>query len=198
MLNAAFRNRWAVYRVEAILAIAGLICLTNAGAGWWRFRYFQARYSVAFADAPETRPASAAKPLLRANAGEPIGRLSIPRLGLSTVVVEGDNDSSLQVGAGHATTSAPLGAEGNVVIAGHRDTAFWPLRKVRVGDRIQVTAGGRHTYIVRGLSIVSATDVSLLQPVHDAVLTLVTCYPFRHVGPAPKRFIVRASLAGQS
>ena len=54
------------------------------------------------------------------------------------------------------------------------------------------TASVERTYRVESTKIVTPRDVGVLDPTPDAVLTLVTCYPFRYVGPAPDRFIVRA------
>ena len=34
--------------------------------------------------------------------------------------------------------------------------------------------------------------MQVLAPTSSSTLTLITCYPFGYVGPAPKRFIVRA------
>ena len=46
----------------------------------------------------------------------------------------------------------------------------------------------------RDTRVISPKDVSVLDPTPEPTLTLVTCYPFRYVGPAPERFIVRADL----
>jgi sortase A len=40
--------------------------------------------------------------------------------------------------------------------------------------------------------IVEPTAVEVLAPTPSATLTLITCYPFHYVGPAPRRFVVRA------
>jgi sortase A len=80
-----------------------------------------------------------------------------------------------------------------VVIAGHRDTFFRPLRHVKAGDEIVVdTPQARFQYRVTSLHIVHPQDVSVLEPTGDPVLTLITCYPFWVLGPAPDRFVVRA------
>jgi sortase A len=42
--------------------------------------------------------------------------------------------------------------------------------------------------------VVEPSDMEVLDPSSEAILTLVTCYPFYYVGPAPKRFIVRAHM----
>ena len=134
-------------------------------------------------------------PALRADkAPVVLGQLTVPRIGLSVAMVEGDDDDSLAVAAGHMPGTAMVGRVGNMVIAGHRDSAFWPLRHIKLGDRIQVKGASPSTYVVDQTKIVDPTDTGLLADTQSPVLTLVTCYPFRFVGPAPKRFMVRARL----
>lgn len=121
------------------------------------------------------------------------GRLEIPRLHMSTVVLEGDDEHSLRFGAGHVPgTSLPYQA-GNVAIAAHRDTFFRSLRKIEPDDRIRLTTpNGSFDYVVQSTEVVSPRDVAVLRASRDPELTLITCYPFYYVGPAPKRFIVHA------
>lgn len=57
---------------------------------------------------------------------------------------------------------------------------------------------GSYSYRVESTSVVSPKDVDVLKPGPYAELTLVTCYPFRYVGPAPDRFIVRARQVSRS
>ena len=131
----------------------------------------------------------------KAKKGETLARLSIDRLGGQWVVVEGAESKELRKGPGHLTNTALPGSVGNCVIAGHRDTQFRILNKVELGESISVEING-HTYVYRVTDrrVVSPDDTRSLYPTHTATLTLVTCYPFYFVGPAPKRFIVRAEL----
>lgn len=125
--------------------------------------------------------------------GDLIGRIEIPRLHMSDLVLEGTNPKVLRVAAGHIRGTALPGETGNVGIAAHRDTFFRPLRNVRLQDEVVVTTSyGRFRYIVDKLDIVDPSDVQVLHPTSDPELTLVTCYPFTYIGPAPKRFIVHA------
>jgi sortase A len=125
--------------------------------------------------------------------GEAIGEIRIARLKLSVVVAEGDSPTILRRAAGHLTGTAQPGSEGNVVIAGHRDTFFRPLKDIRAGDTIVVeTPDGDFRYLVESTAIVSPTTVSVLAPTAERTLTLITCFPFYYVGSAPDRFIVRA------
>jgi len=125
--------------------------------------------------------------------GEPVARMEIPGVGLSTLVMEGDDASTLRLSAGHIPGTALPGTEGNIAIAGHRDTVFRCLRSLRKNELITLdTPEARYTYRVETLSVVNPSQTSVLAPTHSNTLTLVTCYPFYFIGPAPQRFIVTA------
>jgi len=126
--------------------------------------------------------------------GDLIGRLDIPRLHLSAMVLEGDDSGTLKVGVGHVPGTALPGRRGNVALAAHRDSYFRPLRSIRPADEIEMTTPRRiYRYRVDSVRIVAPDDVAVLRDSPRPSLTLVTCYPFGWVGNAPKRFIVRAS-----
>lgn len=126
--------------------------------------------------------------------GSAIGALSIPRVHLSAVVLHGSDAQTLRRGPGHLENTALPGEAGNVVIAGHRDSFFWPLRNIERGDDIFLdTPKGRFRYRVTSLRVVKSHDLSVLEPTDDATLTLITCYPFWVLGNAPDRFVVRAA-----
>lgn len=125
--------------------------------------------------------------------GEVIGELQVPRLGLDVIVVQGDSPASLRRAVGHLANSAMPGEPGNVALAGHRDTFFRPLRDIQPGDEIRFKAPARSfDYRVESIEVVGPTDMRVLEPSAEHELTLLTCFPFYYVGPAPKRFIVRA------
>jgi sortase A len=126
-------------------------------------------------------------------AGGSMGEIQIPRLGLTAVVIEGDSGAILQRAVGHLAGTARPGESGNVVLAGHRDTFFRPLKWVRVGDLIMLsTRNGDFEYRVESTAVVPPTDVQVLEPTGGRTLTLITCFPFSYLGSAPDRFIVRA------
>lgn len=123
-----------------------------------------------------------------------IGRMEVPRLDVSVMVVEGTSGKTLRRGVGHIAGTALPGQPGNVGIAGHRDTFFRPLRNIQRDDIITLTTPqGEYRYRVVSTKIVNPDNVAVLNSDGDEVLTLVTCYPFYYVGPAPDRFIVRAT-----
>jgi sortase A len=138
---------------------------------------------------PQERPRSVPTP------GSWIARLEAPSVKLSTTVLEGSDDQTLRRGAGHIEDTALPGEMGNIGIAGHRDTIFRPVRKLRVGDSLELTTSDRvYRYRIAKTSIVNPEDVYVLDPTPQPTLTLVTCYPFEFVGHAPQRFIVHAEL----
>jgi sortase A len=134
---------------------------------------------------PEERPATVRDGL--------IGRIEIPRVGLSAVVVEGTAKATLRRAAGHIQGTALPGQTGNIGIAAHRETFFRPLRNVRLNDIVTLTTlRGEYDYRVVSTRVVSPREVSVLNPSEHETLTLVSCYPFYFVGPSPNRFVVRA------
>jgi sortase A len=127
----------------------------------------------------------------------PLAVLRIPKLRLEVPVLPGTDDRTLDRGVGHIEHTALPGTEGNAGIAGHRDGFFRGLKDIAAGDVIELeTASGTETYHVERTWVVDPETVSVLDATPTRALTLVTCYPFRYIGPAPRRFIVRAVLAG--
>jgi sortase A len=122
-----------------------------------------------------------------------IGRIEILRLGVSVIVVEGIGTAALRRAVGHIPGTGLPGHPGNVGIAAHRDTFFRPLRNIRNDDIITLTTvAGEFRYRVVSTKVVNPSDIAVLDPDGNEILTLVTCYPFYFVGSAPDRFIVRA------
>jgi sortase A len=125
--------------------------------------------------------------------GDVIGTIEIPRLGISVMLLHGLEERTLILGAGHVPGTPLPGGDGNVAIAGHRDTFFRKLEGVIPGDSIQVaTKHQQFEYIVDSTEIVDPEDTQAMESRARPELTLITCYPFYFVGAAPKRFIVHA------
>lgn len=187
--------RGAARRWTAGLLIAvGVIALAWVATD--RLRAAVYRYDVAAA--LETLAASPGPDEERAGpdslaTGAPVGALEIVRVGLSGVVVEGDDDAVLDRAIGHLPDTPLPWQDGNSALAAHRDTLFRPLRDVRSGDVLRLkTPYGDFDYRVRETLIVKPRDVWVLDPTPTSMLTLISCYPFSYIGHAPERFIVRA------
>jgi sortase A len=159
----------------------------------------QARERESHNATADARGANAARNKTGSIATGLVGRLDIPSIGLSSIVLEGVGSRTLRVGAGHVPGTPEPGQTGNVVMAGHRDTFFRPLQRIRVNDEISLDTGSQNFhYRVSSTEIVDPHDVALLRSHYKNELTLITCYPFYYVGPAPKRFIVHADLVSSS
>ena len=141
------------------------------------------------APAPLAEPVIQVEPVIR----NLLGRMEIPRLELSVMVVEGTSRTDLRRAAGHIAGTSLPGTPGNVGIAGHRDRCFRSLRNIRRDDKIVLTTTlGEYHYRVVSTAIVSPTDIEVLDAGNGERLTLITCFPFYFVGDAPERFVVRA------
>ena len=145
------------------------------------------------AKVPSPSPPSIAPLRAHRESGSLVGRIEIPRLNVSAVVLEGSDERVLDLGVGRIPETSEPGEVGNVVLGGHRDTFFRPLSGIRSGDSINiVTPEGSYKYSVDWMKVVDPDDTGVLKATPERSLTLVTCYPFHFVGPAPRRFIVRA------
>jgi sortase A len=182
------RTHRAVRLVARVLLTAGLCALGYAAYVVIHAYAYQAIAQRRFAAA---RPDASAAPAVVD--GRVIGEILIPRLGLTAIVVQGDSAAILQRAVGHLADTALPGESGNVVLAGHRDTFFRPLKRVHAGDAIMLkTRNGDFEYVVESTAVVPPGDVQVLEPTGGRTLTLITCFPFSYLGPAPDRFIVRA------
>lgn len=125
----------------------------------------------------------------------PLALLRIPRIALEVPVHEGTGELVLNRAVGSIPGTARPGDAGNIGIAGHRDGFFRGLKELEPGDAIEiVTLARTDTYHVDKISIVEPAAVHVLNPSPVPAVTLVTCYPFYHVGKAPRRYVVRATL----
>jgi sortase A len=197
--------RWA----EWLLILVGIACL-----GYFLYTYAEASLYQAFEDREldkilndasvsgtsgtareEVAPAPEAAPRRTYAPGSTVGRIEIPRLGVSTVIRAGSDARTLRLAVGYIPGTGLPGERGNFGLAGHRDTFFRKLRDINPDDEIRiVTKDGVFSYHVQRTSIVMPQDVWVLDPTNYPALTLVTCYPFNYIGSAPQRFIVRAAL----
>ena len=204
--------RWSQYFFFVVGVLALSYCATVLLDKWLFQAYQTWRFERALKDAQtsaRTIQQPASSPLLPAQAeadraraesfgidglaGSPLGRIEIGRIGLAAMILEGTDASTLHRAVGHIPGTPLPGQQGNVAIAGHRDTFFRGLRNIRKDDEITLTTlNGTCRYRVDSTQVVAPEDTEVLDDSGEAILTLVTCYPFYFVGSAPKRFVVRA------
>jgi sortase A len=190
---------------SSLLIAAGLVCLGVylwSELDSWVYQYVQSEYLKTASATPRTTPHPSALPVeaTRPHWYDPdphvLGILEIPRLDMRLVVREGIDGATLRRSVGHVPATALPGEAGNVVLAGHRDKHFRPLRNIRLGDRILFRGrDGTFEYVVDSTTVVDPDAVALMQPTPGARLTLITCFPFYYAGPAPRRFAVTAYRA---
>ena len=197
-------NTTTLAGLERTLWTAGTVLGLWCGAVLMEARYFSTLPvppAAAVATLPgENEPGDARPDSPSAGAtGSWVGRLEAPTVDLLATVLEGSDAATLARAAGRIEYTAVPGAPGNVGIAGHRDTVFRPVRHLEVGDPlILTTATHTFSYRVSALTVVDPDQVQVLDPSPLPMLTLVTCYPFDYIGPAPRRFIVSAALVGRA
>ena len=175
--------------------IGGVLCVMGAVAlGWdvWvKHEAFEAQTRAR--RTIESGPANPAAQTPALHRGDVVAELSIPRLHVSVMVLEGADAWILKVAAGHIPGTGLPDHAGNIGIAAHRDTFFRPLRNIRANDLITLrTRSGVSRFEVSDIHVVRPADVNVLAAAPNRDLTLVTCYPFYYVGSAPRRFVVHA------
>jgi len=139
------------------------------------------------------------KDSLNRRSDPPLAVLKIPKLHIVAPVLDGTGDFALNAGVGRIPGTARPGERGNIGIAGHRDGFFRGLKDIVKGDTIELeTTRATQVYVVDRIYLTQPDDVSVLHSSSTPVITLVTCYPFYYVGSAPQRYIVQASLKGQT
>ena len=170
--------------IRKVLLIIGVVCL-----GVYAYLTLQARRQQEELESELFKPRAERNgpaPRRDLKEGDLFGRLEIPRLNMSVMVMEGVSSKTLRLGAGHIP-----GTE--MAIAAHRDSFFRPLAGIQANDTIRfMTVDGTAEYRVIFTKIVGPKDTHVIDPEPENTMTLVTCYPFYYIGPAPKRFIVQA------
>jgi sortase A len=198
-------------RLGLLSVLAGGTLLVWVIADTWQLRAAQVRAGKQLAAASRVAGPRSATPELPGESHPPrepapplalgavVARIRIADLGLDAVAVEGTDHDTLRHAVGHFPGTALPGEHGNASFAAHRDSFFRGLRNVTVGHRIEVeTAWETYVYEVVEARVVEPTQVDVIDPRGGIDLTLVTCYPFDYVGPAPHRFVVHAHLVDQS
>lgn len=110
-------------------------------------------------------------------------------------VIEGADAQQLAKGAGHHDRTSQPGAVGNCLIFGHRNTVFHGFGGLKTGDTILFqTPAATYTYKIINMMVANPNDPVMFKAYDQAILTLVTCYPFNYVGAAPQRYVVIAQL----
>lgn len=125
-------------------------------------------------------------------------RIQIAAINVLAPVVQGDGFEQLKKGVGQHIGTPNPGAKGNLVLSAHNDVfgeIFRDLDRLKPGDEVILfTAQQSYTYVVQQTQIVAPTQVEVMAPTTDAVVTLISCYPYRVDN---QRIVVSAVLKGK-
>jgi sortase A len=188
------RGRRFIRWTRRVLMLTGVLAFAYVALTLFNARLFQKAASSTLESqiqAAGLHPSIQAKNVVKE--GDLLGRIEIPRIGMSVMVLQGTTSKSLRLGVGHINGTALPGESGNIGIAGHRDTFFRGLKDVHRDDEVLLqTTSGIARYEVDWIQITAPGDGGILSLTKEPGLTLVTCYPFHYIGPAPERFIIHA------
>lgn len=112
-------------------------------------------------------------------------RLAIPSIGVNMPIFESANPHVLIKGGWIFPHTSTPDADGNTVIFGHRfrylppiANTFFHLDNIHEGDEFSITwQGVVYRYAVREIKVIEPTDLSVLAPSDQPIVTLVTCTP---------------------
>jgi len=138
-----------------------------------------------------TTPAQQVKPWFYADSYV-TAQLNWPSQKQTLTILAGASGRNLAFAPSHFLPSGELGSERGVLIAGHNDTHFAFLQKVRVGEQfsLQTQNGEIEQYQVRGIDVIHQSQDDFLK---QASLYLLTCYPFNSLVPGTElRLLVAA------
>jgi sortase A len=185
---------------EPVTAVIGMIQRSQIDKQYLSFQTAPLtpveRHAISTLPKPEDRIAYLARRMQRqVSTGDAIGRITIPKIGASYIVVEGTDEASLEKGPGHYPATAFPGLGQTVGIAGHRTTYLAPFRHLDAlqrGDRIALKMPyGLFTYAVQYHRIVLPTALWVTRNVGYERLVLSACNPLYS---AAQRIIIFARL----
>ena len=120
-------------------------------------------------------------------------QLSWPSQDKTLTILSGASGRNLAFAPSHFLPSGEFGSDRGILIAGHNDTHFAFLQKVKVGEQfsLQTQNGVVEQYQVRGIDVIHQSQHEFLA---KAGLYLLTCYPFNSlISGTELRLLVSAS-----
>ena len=115
-----------------------------------------------------------------------VNRVIIEKIGVNAPIIESDSaKEGLDKGSWRMPQSSTPAKGGNTVLTGHRfkylpphNLTFYLFHELEAGDEVLVIWEKRdYYYRITESKIVPATEVSILDPTEDPILTMFTCDP---------------------
>ncbi|MCM1990517.1 class D sortase [Oceanirhabdus seepicola] len=210
------RKSWGIlFGIPLLLFISGIALITIGTFNYMKYAFFLSRIFIEH----DYKPSTESRILMEDNNknsnqsgntpeddkkifpeyGEEFGNIIIESASIDYPVINGDSEKQLLIAVGHYFGSRYPGENGNVVLAGHRNSLFKNLGKVEEGEKVLFNANyGKYVYQyeyrVTDIKIVKGYDESIIAATDKERLTLYTCYPFNYIGNAPKRYVVICEL----
>lgn len=191
--------RYLAITVVAILGVAGIALI---GSGLWvkaKSVLAQILLNQAFERTLSSAPESGIKPWYWADM-KPFARLHVPRLNVSSVVLNNTSGEALAFGPGHMANTPVPGENGTAVFAAHRDTHFSWLKNLQSGDQLNVERadGNKISFKVTRSWIARYDQSGVNADSSGRRLILSTCYPFDSDTPGPLRYLVEAEVGNST
>jgi len=125
-------------------------------------------------------------------------RLVIPKIYVNAPIVEGEDESALDLGMWRMPNTSTPEKGGNTVITGHRTLytsgpyTLYNLDKIEIDDFLLVYWQGKeYVYKVYEITEVNSEDTKILTNTTDSIITLFSCTP---KWTSEQRLVVKANL----
>jgi len=124
-----------------------------------------------------------------------IGKLTIPKLKISRVILNSVSGEALAWSIGRVTNIVSSSKNGPIILAGHRDSHMQFMSKLNIGDKIELmmTDGVLKKYEISKLDVTDKPELKISNiSIDDDSLILMTCWPFNALRSGPQRYILVA------
>ncbi|MDC0095874.1 class D sortase [Amylibacter sp.] len=127
-----------------------------------------------------------------------IGKLTVPKLKISRVILNSSTGEAMAWGIGRVDTAQSSSKDGPIILAGHRDSHMQFMSKLNIGDKVELMMSNRvlKTFIISKTDITNKPELAVsAQNTENEILILTTCWPFNSQKPGSERYIVTAEKA---
>ena len=124
-----------------------------------------------------------------------IGKLTVPKLKISRVILNSSTGEAMAWGIGRVDNAQSSSKDGPIILAGHRDSHMQFMSKLNVGDKIELMMSDRvlKTFIISKTDITKKPELAIsAQNTYNEILILTTCWPFNSQKSGVERYIVTA------